>query len=223
MQLKTFTQAQLQRIEIALGTKRLSRYLPPAQGNSDLAMRLYLWNLEISEAFQMPLHFAEIVCRNAIHSSLLHHLGATWYSDPKFQNANVIQGRFSDELQQAVAVEQSVHGANMTADHVVSALTFGFWEHLTTIRFQRLLWKRGIRHAFPGAYAENKTLSDINQLIQSVRRWRNRIAHHQAIFDKTPTAKYQDTIRLIKWVCVDTGRWVESGAAVSQVISQRPV
>jgi hypothetical protein len=132
-----------------------------------------------------------------------------------------LEDRFRAELAEAVGKERDQHGASLTPHHVVSALTFGFWEHLATKRFERYLWAKGIQYAFPNA-PKGKTFEDLHALIESVRRWRNRIAHHRAIFDKGPSRKHQDALELIKWVCGDTATWVASVSKVPTALALRP-
>lgn len=206
-------------IETALNGDRLARYMPAASNDKALALQLYVWNCALCEAFYGPLHFAEILCRNAIHNALQARLGQGWYQHRTFRKQ--LSPKFLQELDNAVADEHQQHGGAMTDNHVVSALTFGFWEHMTTKRFERLLWIRGLRHSFPNMPWQ-KGRQDVHDLIESTRRWRNRIAHHRAIFDKGPTAKYQDTMMLIEWICADTAAWVTEMSSVSDIIKQRP-
>lgn len=210
---------RFQTVETALQAERLSRYMPAARGDRQRAFQYYLWNLALCETFVSPLHFAEIVCRNALNNALLARAGDRWFDDQTFRN--ILDMRFRRELDEAVAKEQQQHGARMTAHHVVSALTFGFWEHLTTKRFERYLWARGIQSVFPCAPA-GKTYEDVHTLIESVRRWRNRIAHHRAIFDKGPMRKHQEALDLIRWACADTSIWVASTSRVPVALALRP-
>ena len=213
------SELQLPRIEAAMNPQRLLRYMPAAGQDNAIAFKFYLWNCAISEVFYMPLHFAEIVCRNAVHSTMVFRLGEDWYNHNTFRK--IIDPRFSSELDIAIADEREQHGEKITRDHIASALTFGFWEHMTTKRFQRLLWNRGISYNFPGAHY-SKRLDDLHSLMEGVRRWRNRIAHHRAIFDKDPTRKYQEALELIKWVCPETAAWVTANSKVPAAIALRP-
>lgn len=206
-------------IRKALQEQRIDRYLTAAGSSSELAFRLYMWNWDLSEAFQLPLHIAEVTCRNAIHRCLLARRGERWFEDATLRK--LLDGKCLAELDAAIAEEHDQHKDGMTCHHVVSCLSFGFWEHLTTKRFERLLWSRGIHHSFPNAHHSLK-YGDLQRKIETVRRWRNRIAHHKAIFHKDPTAKYQEAIELIEWVCADTAHWVKSVSRVSQVINLRP-
>jgi Abi-like protein. len=181
---------------------------------------MYLWNSAISEAFQTSIHFAEITCRNAIHKALLYHAGDKWYEHPTF--LKLLDHRFERELRDAVYEETQQHGDDLLPHHIVSALTFGFWEHLTTKRFQRMLWPKGIRYSFPGA-PNGRGREDLRTLIEEVRRWRNRIAHHRAIFDKGPSHKHQRTLELIRWVCPISAAYVAGRCRVHAAIASRPV
>lgn len=206
-------------IEFALQAERVSRYLPAAGGDQGQAFRFYLWNLALCESFVSPLHFAEIVCRNALNRALLNRAGPCWFTEKTFRG--ILDARFRDELDDALVREGRQHEAELTAHHVVSALTFGFWEHLATKRFERYLWARGIHPVFPCAPAK-ATYEDLHALIEGVRRWRNRIAHHRAIFDKGPMRRHQDAVDLVKWACVDTSAYVAASSRVPIAISLRP-
>lgn len=111
----------------------------------------------------------------------------------------------------------------MDDNHIVSALNFGFWDHLTTKRFDNMLWVRGIKHPFPNAYAANKTIRDVNAQIETIRQWRNRIAHYRSIFDKSPQRKYEEILTLIEWTCKATAQWVRDNSKVDAVMRHAPV
>jgi hypothetical protein len=120
-----------------------------------------------------------------------------------------------------VQKERLQHGAALTVHHVVSALTFGFWEHLATKRFERFLWSKGLQNVFKSAPSGKKYV-DLHDLMESVRRWRNRIAHHRAIYDNSPMWKHQQTLELLGWACPDTSTWIASISKVPLVTSLRP-
>jgi hypothetical protein len=212
---------QFQSIEAALKPARLGRYMPAAGYDREQAIKIYLWNCELSEAFQFPLHIAEVVCRNSIQKTLQVRLPNPWYEQTEF--TRLLDPKQRDHLKAVVGEEREQHEKRMSDDHIVSSVQFGFWDHLTTKRFARTLWLRGIKHNFPNAYARNLTLADVNELIQRVRRWRNRIAHHRAIFDKDPARKYEETVRLIEWTCKDTADWVRALSTVEDALARSPL
>lgn len=213
------TKEQFPYIELAIRPNRLARYLPAAENDPRVAFRYYLWNAALCESFHLPLHFSEIVCRNAFHIGLIRRLSDHWYSDKVFNS--LLDSRFQSELSAVLIQEAHDHGQNMTGHHIVAGLTFGFWEHLATKRFERFLWAKGLQAIFPCA-PSGKTYEDLHKLIEKIRRWRNRIAHHRAIFDKGPMQKYQEALELIRWTCGTTGTWVASASQVPIAISLRP-
>lgn len=208
-------------VEAAIRPPRLGRFMVTAGYDREQAIKMYLWNCELSEAFQFSLHMAEIVCRNAVQKTLRVRLSNPWYEQPEF--LRLLDARQADHLRAVIGEEREQHDKRMSDDHIVSSPHFGFWDHLTTKRFERTLWLRGIKHNFPNAHAATLTLRDVNELIQRVRRWRNRIAHHRAIFDKEPERKHDEALRLIEWCCSDTAAWVRALSPVPEVLARRPV
>jgi hypothetical protein len=220
MQLPSLPEPKIiEAIEIAIQNERLNRYMAAAENDKGQAFKYYLWNCALCEAFYVPLHFCEIVCRNALSKGIRSKLGNDWYINETL--TKIMDERYSSELKDAIRLESKQHGSTLTAHHVVSALSFGFWQHLTTKRFERLLWNEGARKHFPNA-PTIKNREDLYLMIESVRRWRNRIAHHRAIFDKKPMLRHQEAIELIKWRCIDTASYVSSVSRVPLIISLRP-
>lgn len=54
----------------SLSEERLSTYLSAISGNLEEALKLYLWNSEISAAFYVPVQGLEITLRNSLHDSI---------------------------------------------------------------------------------------------------------------------------------------------------------
>ena len=213
---------KFQAIEKAIHDQRLARYAAAAGTTHKATLfQFYMWNCALCEAFYFPLQIAEITTRNAIHRTLLIQLGERWFEQPKFLDL-LKKTSFERDLNASIKREATQHGSSMTGHHVCSDLAFGFWEFLTTKRFERVLWVRGLHGSFPQAPTSASAKDELHNLIESVRRWRNRIAHHKAIFDKSPSRKYQDTLTLIRWVCNDTADWVASVSTVQAVINSRP-
>ncbi len=183
------------------------------------ALAIVKRHFAVCEAFYIPLHFSEIAFRNAMQRQLLARAGPIWFAEESF--VQLLDPRFASELSYAVNAERKQHGAALTSHHVVSALTFGFWEHLLTKRFERYLWAKGISLSFPNA-PKGMTNRDVHTLVESLRRWRNRIAHHHAIFDRGPMRKHADALCLLEWICSDTYKWVASISRVPSAISLRP-
>src|SRR5271170_6897929 len=132
--------------------------MPAAGQDTTAAFKYYLWNTSICESFHVSLHFAEIVCRNALHKGLTARLNENWYNDGTFRS--ILDKRFLVKLNDAYTQEAYQHRQYPTSHHIVSALSFGFWEHLAIKRFERFIWAKGLRHIFTNAPAD-RTYEDL--------------------------------------------------------------
>lgn len=216
----TPSEAQLVALIRAVHDDRIERFLPAAKGSREDAFKLYLWNCCLCEAFYLPLHFAEIAVRNAINNRLIERVGPAWFENVLIQNT--LGERQVSDLSELLEKERAKHGQKLTAHHLVSELSFGFWQHMLTKRFQRILWPRGMHDAFPNL-PNSMERQDVHDRVELIRKWRNRIAHHKPVFDQGPMRKHQETLQLIYWVCSDVADWVTSASQVTASIDLRPV
>jgi len=79
-----------------------------------------------------------------------------------------------------------------TQADIVSRLSFGFWCALFHKRLDPILWhrKHAIRSIFPNLKREYQTRKYVEQRILRIKNIRNRIAHHERIWDDS-SDKYQ--------------------------------
>lgn len=176
-----------------------------AGGDKHRALRLYLWNARLCQEFYVPLQTAELCIRNSITGILKRRFGHGWYSNTKF--IDVLPDRHKEALASAVLDEQLYRGPDFTGDHVVAAMTFGFWSQLLTKNFGHILWQPpGIHRAFTNA-PKVLTQADLYDRVELIRTFRNDVAHHYAIYDRQALPKYEATMELIEWVSPHT-RWL---------------
>lgn len=206
-------------IEWTLSSPRLSRYLPAANGDKHLALRLYIWNARLCESLYLPLQFAEVAARNAIHIPVGKRFGDRWYENPKF--INLLPDRMKGELSETVRKQRKRRGNLLDGNHVIAGLSFGFWASLMTSAFDKQLWMHGVAASFPGATADEGREA-IYKRLDRMRIFRNDVAHHVAIFDRKPQMHFQNALHITNWVCSDT-HWLSAEVArVSRVINERP-
>jgi len=206
-------------IEATLSAARVGRYLAAAKGDKHLALRLYVWNARICEAFYLPLQLTEVVIRNHVHAGVLRRYGPDWPSKGAF--ACTLPSRLKGEMEGTIRKERVNHGTKLTINHVVAGLSFGFWTHLLTKNYDHLLWKGGVHHAFKSAPPE-LTREKLHTSVERIRAWRNRIAHHFAIFDKGPTAEYQHLLQVARWTDLELEWLIRELSHVSATIGRRP-
>lgn len=210
------TYSQLQR---SFSAARLSRYFAAANNDRHYALRLYVWNVRLCEAFYLPSQFAEVTIRNAIHGALAAKHGLNWETRGSF--LCTLPDRLRKELEDVIRTERDAYGSAMTIDHIVSGLSFGFWLHLLTKNYDGVLWPAYFQQFFPNKPAST-TRVDLYERLDRLRVFRNRLAHHKPIFDRSPKAEYNNLLEVVRWVCTDMHWFTTILSRVDQTISARP-
>jgi hypothetical protein len=183
-------------------------------------MRLYVWNSAICEAFYMPNQILEVTIRNRLNSILAVKFGTDWHLIKSFTSP--LPDRLKTSINNTIRECTRDHGAGMTVNHIVSGLSLGFWGHLMTSNFEPVLWTAGIQSAFPLA-PNGTTRQAVYDKVDQFRKWRNRIAHHGAIFDKRPMKELQNIQELLSWVCPETLWFMTEINTVHRTLGRKPV
>lgn len=108
---------------------------------------------------------------------------------------------------------------------VIAELKFAFWCKLFIAGQDQHIWNAHLHTVFPfmpfplTVAARRKMLYDD---MEALRKFRNRIAHHEPIFTY-PLVEQQARIkRLIKLRCADTEIWMSQWEIVSVALAARP-
>ena len=206
-------------LESTISSARLARYLPEARNDKHYAVRLYVWNARLCEEFYLPLQIAEVSVRNAIHKTLIRRFGVDWHDNAAI--TGLLTAKYQKELADVVQSEKGARGSGFTADHVVQGMTFGFWAHLLTARYDQILWQGGVVRSFPHI-SRQTTREDVHGRVDRMRNFRNKVAHHFAIFDRSPTAENLNIQEVIAMICPDTLWMVKELSNPVRVLSKKP-
>lgn len=158
--------------------ERFSPYLTQAADELD-AVGLYLWNVALSEALYPALQAVEVALRNTLHTGLAAHWGSTtWFDGP-----NALQ---AGETQQIADVRQRYtnKAVHPTPGKIVADLSFGFWTSLLDARYEQTYWPALLPTLFPSVPRTQRTRRRISGLLTGVRRLRNRVFHHEPIWNR---------------------------------------
>ena len=207
-------------VERSISVQRIGRYVSEAKGDRNKALRLYMWNGQICESFYMPNQMLEVALWNRLHAVLSAKFGADWHENVSFTSPLPV--RLQQSVQSTIRDCTRDHGAGTTINHIVSGLPLGFWTHLLTSNFDIVLWSRGMSSAFPRAPG-TVTRQNIYDKVDRFRNWRNRIAHHGAIFDKRPTAELKNIQEIMSWICEETLWFLNMHNTVIQTLGRKPV
>jgi hypothetical protein len=187
-------------LEITLTRERLEKYLIETHQDLDAALALYERNTRLSEAFYTPLQSVEVCLRNHINIQMTNAYGVLW-----FQNNNPPLSDDSIRMIFEAKEELSKDRRGITPGSVIAELKFAFWVGLLGPHYDATIWRKCIFRAFP--HANNRPRKTIHGRFNMIRRFRNRIAHHEPIFHLAPIKTHQEIIEAIGWMCRHTSAW----------------
>ena len=109
-------------------------------------------------------------------------------------------------------------GKPIQPGRVIAELTFGFWTALFNRHYVTAgLWPGLLPDVFPGL-TTGRTIGTVRPRLEEVRRLRNRVFHHEPVWnDSDLAAKHNRILEAVSWVCPDTERLVRSVDRFAQV------
>lgn len=220
--------------QATLSIPRMDTYLSACAGRASplgSAIELYTWNSEVSAAFMHPLHFCEVVIRNAVSDALATTYGAQWpwekgfllsLPNPSSKNAFKPREALIKARNKALA---SAGGGNPSTGKVIAEMNFAFWESMFTKRNDPSLWQNQLLGLFPNAPSSTPYYvlrGGIYTSLYNIRMLRNRIAHHEPIFSRNLEKDYMDVLSLIGYRCKHTAELVDQVQLVKALLARKP-
>ena len=218
------------RIRSVLSPPRLSTYEPPSvtakpgETSVQAAVRLYQWNAEVSAAFWPVINVFEVAVRNAISTVISQVHGQDWAHDPSFINklpnpTGPVYNPRKDLKRMA--------DLHKTTGKVIPELKMSFWEKMLTKRHDGDFWSLYMNVGFPylppGSHQAHR--NELRSRYERVRKMRNRLGHHEAIFDSTRfslQAIFFDMVQVLEWREPAVSDWVMQFELVQQTLTKRP-
>lgn len=223
-----FNDAVLDALETSLSSERMATYIRETDGDRERAIRLYTWNTALSAAFYGPLQGLEVVVRNAMHRELSVKYGRDWYDNPRCG----LDGRALERIGEAKAT--LARGSySVDPPHVVAELPFGFWVSLLgkggaeapstgqgrKRNYDMTLWRPALYKAFPNS---RRSRVDTHRPLDYLRTLRNRIAHHEPIFNRHLAMDFESILEVAGWICPQTSEWINHHSRVSELLVRGP-
>jgi hypothetical protein len=201
----SYSPDKLDALSRTISPGRLAPYIDAGGGDVETAVRLYELNARLSSAFYTPLQTLEVTVRNAIDDQFRACFGDIWTDLGRIK----LQPPQQDDVRKAlreVSVDDRGQDVDYTHDDVVAELNFGFWVGVLGPKNDTEIWRKSLWQAFPNRPrgVERKT---VQAALNSVRRLRNRIAHHCRIIHRDLVADHATILEVIGWVCTETHDW----------------
>jgi len=209
-----------EQIELWLSAPRFKPYVDACAGDAELALRLYEWNAEAAAAFMELLSYLEVMLRNAIDrqfSSRSEGVLASGNQGDRLTDGGILETAGQERVDEAIRRVRD-QGKEPRHDRVVAALSFGFWCALLAGRYEDL-WRSHLRHAFPGGDGLRRA---VRSELGSILPFRNRVAHHEAIFGWDLPKQEGRQLRVISFIDPEAGSYVASRSRVSGILESRP-
>lgn len=183
-----------------LSRERLAKYLAAENQNLKAALDLYEENTRLSESFYSPLQAVEVCLRNGVHAQMTDRYGDGWWRNPATPLSTESGRMISDVL---ADLERS--GTPVSSGNVIAELKFAFWVGLLGPRYDATLWRTNLYRAFRVGGGRPRKI--VHGRFNAIRRFRNRVAHHEPIFDKHLPQIHSEIIEAIGWMCRETANW----------------
>ena len=219
--------ASLQR---ALSEERLQAYAIQGDTDSLDAVARYIWNLALSAAMQPALHALEITFRNHLfensvrivnEASLAFREVECWLdADPSLLEDN--------ELQTVEDAKEVLRRSRkpLTAGRLIARLGFGFWVSLCKRPYEQgrtsgpALWPGILKSAFPFLEKPKRTRSQIFHRMDELRELRNRVSHHEPIWDHDMLEAHSKILETIGWINLSFSRAIATVSPVETVVKE---
>jgi len=101
---------------------------------------------------------------------------------------------------------------------LISELSFGFWRFLITKKLTGL-WP-DLASAFPDA--PDRRRETVEEPLARLHDFRNRLAHHQRIWNRDPAARFADLLAIASYIDPALPAWISSTDTVREVLRRQP-
>lgn len=210
--------ALIEALRPVISDERLNAYLMATGFDQDRALRLYLWNAQIGEAFHLPIQAIEVGLRNRIEAALSEVFGPEWWQDPRML-AIVDDDRRAD----LALVLKRIRNRKLTlgTGQVVAGLSFGFWVGMLQARYNPGLWGGRLHKVFPD-YPANRNRATLAATAGRAAWLRNRIWHHEPVMKLDLSLEYATLMKLLGWISAAKADWVRANCRVPILLRQKP-
>lgn len=218
-----------------LSTPRLNTYTAERGGDIAEGLDLYRWNLDTSMVFFESIHYFEVALRNTIDGAMTRWMNREyvargggkaphWLSTSDDQLLGMepirfsgVSGRSIKIVLQAEKMARKRH-ADVQPGHIVSQLTLGFWTFHLRGAGHGSLWAKAVKSSLPSSTRHAELSSGCDKVVDL----RNRIAHHEPIFNMDLAGEYENLIHTSTLLSEYLGWWIDSSSRVDSVLRAHP-
>lgn len=162
--------------------QRLNKYSKNTNSENEIIEK-YLWNIQLSKELYALIAIFEVSLRNHINYAISEHILNNWLLDDTFIKKFLTENELKSYL---IAFNRLIEKNKLTADNLVAELNLGFWVNLFKKIYAPKLWHK--KHVFKTVFPFfNKDFTNkmnyIYPKLKEIQKIRNRISHHESIFE----------------------------------------
>lgn len=214
----------------ALSAERLGAYALPTDADGVDGVARYLWNLALCSVLQPALHTLEVTVRNhlfRISRRIVDETKLSFDKVPCWLDArpSLLERRECQAVEQAKTTMKN-RGSPMTKGRLVSVLGFGFWVSLCKRPYEQgrtggpRLWPELANRGFPHLPKPMRTRSQIFHALDPLRDLRNRVSHHEAVWDRRLERSHQEIVDTIAWINRDLAATLKAHSPLPAVLDK---
>jgi len=197
-------------LERVLSAPRLQGYSDPTDRDEGDRVARYAWNLALVNAIQPALHVLEIAFRNEMARAagkITAGRGFRTGGIPSWLDAVPSMLMENERRKVADAKERLVKDPRRwTEGDLIAKLDFGFWVALCRDSYADTpgdgprLWPRALEVAFQKRPRGVTTRAEVYHRFDRIRKFRNRVAHHEPIWDRDYLAQHEYVLESLGWI-----------------------
>lgn len=205
----------------SLSHSRFQKYLNAAASDENLAIQVYCWNAALSQSLYLNLHYWEVCLRNKINKVLVNKYGHAWpYHKGIDRN---LQKHDRENLDSTKKRQQRKRGiTRVSTDIVVSDLSAGFWVSQLSRSYEaQYHWPK--IHSIIVPNDSSLERQDVHAVCSELLTLRNRIAHHEPIFNLELERLHDEMEAFISAMCEGTSHFSKTSCSFRSVFDQKPL
>ena len=202
--------------ENVFSAERMHKYKIACGGDTCKAMKLYRYNLRLSQVMFTLISCFEVALRNKIDIEMKSQQGNDWLRDAILPSGALYYDRRAEGSRKIIekAYNGLMRGQCYTHNKLLAEMEFGVWKFMFNNVQYRLL-DRHLLAIFPNKPTSSATQRYDNTFVfnelDTINKMRNRIAHHEPICFGRPICIdvqsvadcYNKIMRLFQWMRID--------------------
>ena len=163
---------------------------------------LYEDNILHGLRFMLVMHFLEIALRNDMYAAMRALLGLHW-----FQKEDALLESRTNQFARA-QTNLRRQGKPPTHDNFIAELPLGFWVGLLAKKYEyrHQYWRRCLHACFP-LRPPGTERGQLHDKLNSLRRFRNKVAHHERIIHHDPKSITESAMEVLGWISPQLREW----------------